>query len=845
MSLFSGGQAGPTYQSSNSSSNTRQSTGVDTSVLPAVGTYEQNLTGGLSDYLTGGNLPSYPTSDMYAPFNPQQQQGFDLASSNVGNWQPAMNAAQNFFTSAGGVSPAGMSSDFLMRALSLPSASTAAAPYMAQADQSIPSIIDQYMNPYMENVTNRYGTLAGRDFSQNILPTLNNQFAGATFGRDNYQNMLDHAIRDVTQNTVDQQGAALAAGYNTAGTQAATDLARYGQLASTAGSNATSDINSMISGAGTAGNIGASTMAGYTNLGNSQANLGTAIQRGGTQDLANLLTSGNQQQGYQNQQNAFTASQIMQNYPQYLWPTLNAILTGMPLPTLTQGSTNTSSSGTVYPGAQAGGSDLGGLLGLGLGIAGLGTGGGSTVGGGILSALGIGRAAGGRVGNYADGGPVDFAAGGYAPSLLGIRDQAPQPAMPQGAPPMAMSPLMPRRHRAAGLHAGMMKPPLINVPGMAGARPPSPFARGGKVQKFGDGGLGTLGPFGAQSQPPLVEQAPITTASPTSAMPRQPDHVGAQAMDPTLAFNQIQSGVNGPTPAKPPSNPADNTFDYGQWYNQSAYNPENQLHTPFTDLFSGNSSFQQGNHPADFNQVEQAWRAGHPDQTANPVDSVGNMVDWVRANNPNALPYSMRAANTGALNDVTTWTTGGATGMQGSADWAYNPNFMGDPTFLQGLTEQGAAIPQTGWDAAYATHPGDATAMPMADPYAPNQSAASFADWQALGNPSAPPISGAPLYGAADYSSVAGAPTRDSSGNWAYAAAPNPAPPMGQTGPMTAGGTSAPVLNWDGSWTPSGMAFGGPVSPFRRGGHVQRYAGGGLSNPFRRAGRNVADYLRR
>ena len=124
-----------------------------------------------------------------------QNQAYGLTSQNVGNYQPNLNAAN---------------------ALTMGSATTAA-----------PSMVNQYMNPYMSGVVDE----AGRLGMQNIRNTLSPQAtAGAVgsgqFGSTRGANVLAQNITGALQNLGGQQQGLLAGGYKDAIAAAQADLQR-------------------------------------------------------------------------------------------------------------------------------------------------------------------------------------------------------------------------------------------------------------------------------------------------------------------------------------------------------------------------------------------------------------------------------------------------------------------------------------------------------------------------------------------------------------------------------------------------------------------------------------------
>ena len=87
--------------------------------------------------------------------------------------------------------------------------------------------VSDYMNPYLDQVTNRSAQLATRNFDENILPGLNSQFVGAgQFGSTPNAAVAYRGARDVTQNIQDDANATYAQGFDTAGSNFRSDQGR-------------------------------------------------------------------------------------------------------------------------------------------------------------------------------------------------------------------------------------------------------------------------------------------------------------------------------------------------------------------------------------------------------------------------------------------------------------------------------------------------------------------------------------------------------------------------------------------------------------------------------------------
>lgn len=126
------------------------------------------------------------TGPRNAPLTADQQSAYNLTRSNVGAFQPTLDQANANLT-AGGTA---VSSDD----------------------------INNFLNPYTNDVVNNIATLANQNLTENVLPGINATFlaSGQGIGSSRNADFTLNALRD-NQNTISQQqGNALAAGYNTA-----------------------------------------------------------------------------------------------------------------------------------------------------------------------------------------------------------------------------------------------------------------------------------------------------------------------------------------------------------------------------------------------------------------------------------------------------------------------------------------------------------------------------------------------------------------------------------------------------------------------------------------------------
>jgi hypothetical protein len=211
------------------------------------------------------------------------------------------------------------------------------------------------MNPYIKNVVDAYGAAADRNTAGAV-----NQSDARLAG----QHAFGGSRGDVAAGVIQSQNAI-------AKSQMTSDLMSKGYSAAQAAALAEQQSNQ------TATQNAAGTRLGAANA---MAGLGTTIGGLNTQDIANLMTTGNRAQDTANTQQQFQYQQWLNNMqmPGQLLAQQAGILGGLPHGSTTQGTqTQTAYSNPLMQ-----------LAGLGLGIGSMGTGGGATLGGSALSGLG-------------------------------------------------------------------------------------------------------------------------------------------------------------------------------------------------------------------------------------------------------------------------------------------------------------------------------------------------------------------------------------------------------------------------------------------------------------------------
>jgi len=289
---------------------------------PAVTTYGSTVTGipqFMSDYTLGllnrANAVAAEPYQAYdqariAQFTPQQQSAFDLAQKSVGAFNAPVQAGIGLAQSS----------------VANNNASAAAQPYLNEANQTAPGVINNYLNPYTTNVVNRLGELGARNLQENLAPGIMANFVrSGQYGSTGQQTAVGNALRDTQESTLAAQNQALNAGYGQSLSAAQADLARQGSLGQVAGNLASQTATNQLSAAGQLGNL---------------ANVGQGIN---LKDLASLEAVGQTQQ-QQNQKNLDLGYQDFAEqraYPAQQLSMLNSLVRGLPYST----STNTTGTG--------------------------------------------------------------------------------------------------------------------------------------------------------------------------------------------------------------------------------------------------------------------------------------------------------------------------------------------------------------------------------------------------------------------------------------------------------------------------------------------------------------------
>jgi hypothetical protein len=236
--------------------------------MPAIDTAQTQSTQAPSwytDYLqniaqTGTNAAQ---GAQFVGIQPMQQQAYDLASANVGNYKPDLNMANGALSSA----------------INATNPLAAANPYLTNAANPTYNTVQNYMNPYTKDVVSQIGDLAQQNIMQNVAPQANAGIVGSgQFGSQRGAQALGQTLANYGQQTTAAQTGALQKGYSDAMANAQAQATLQAQIGQTAGNLAS---------------------AGQQNLNNSAqigGQLATTTQNLGLGDVNALDTLGTQQQ---------------------------------------------------------------------------------------------------------------------------------------------------------------------------------------------------------------------------------------------------------------------------------------------------------------------------------------------------------------------------------------------------------------------------------------------------------------------------------------------------------------------------------------------------------------------
>ena len=284
------------------------------------GTTTENIPKWLSDYSQGILAKANAVAaEGYQPYGgpriagmtPEQEAAKGLTKANIGSWQPYGEQAGALIDRSTSLSPL-----------------DAASPFLESAAQRTPEAIDQYMNPYIQNVLDRNAQMSQRTLEEKFLPSLQGSFAGAgQFGSTRMMESGERGVRDITADLNQQNQAALAGAYQQAGTSFQTDAAREAGLAATTGELARQS--------------GAMDLEAADRL----RVLGESGQRSGAMDAAALAAIGrdDQEMGQKSMDLAYQDFLAQRDFPKEQLDWMNQLAKGLP-----QQSTSTTTAQDAY-----------------------------------------------------------------------------------------------------------------------------------------------------------------------------------------------------------------------------------------------------------------------------------------------------------------------------------------------------------------------------------------------------------------------------------------------------------------------------------------------------------------
>lgn len=257
-----------------------------------------------TNYISNLAQQSTAAKPTYVGAQPQQEQAWNLAGANVGNYQPGLNAANALINQGANVDIMG-----------------AANPYLQAGTSSAADLTSGYMNPYTSNVVDKIRMANQQNIAQNLSPGITAGAVGSgQFGSQRGANALALGISNANIGALGQQAAALQSGYSDA--LKAAQAQRANQL--TAGQ--------------TAGNMATQQAQSYRDLAIQRMKAAQQQQEQGLTDANALATYGAQKQ------------QIEQNRELFPLDVLNkkaSILSGVQVPMTTTQTMNASDLSTL------------------------------------------------------------------------------------------------------------------------------------------------------------------------------------------------------------------------------------------------------------------------------------------------------------------------------------------------------------------------------------------------------------------------------------------------------------------------------------------------------------------
>ena len=180
-----------------------------------------------------------------------------------GTQMSGMSAANPYLTQGTKMSGASAANPYLNQAQSTTAqaladkALNAANPYFSRAAQTSVSDINQYMNPYQQNVLDTIAKQGTRNLTENLLPGVSDSFIKAgQFGSRGMGEFGSRALRDTQEAILNQQAPLAAQGYESALRASAADKQRQASLGQSVGSISGADLSRVLQGGSQYGQLG-------------------------------------------------------------------------------------------------------------------------------------------------------------------------------------------------------------------------------------------------------------------------------------------------------------------------------------------------------------------------------------------------------------------------------------------------------------------------------------------------------------------------------------------------------------------------------------------------------------
>ncbi len=258
---------------------------------------------GRAESVAGEDFHTY-TGPRVADINNNQQSAFDITRQGVGGWTPMMQMGVGALTGS-------------------------AAALNASDKYDKNTLTNEYLSPYTSGVVDEIGRRGMRQFNEQLMPQINNQFTGSgQFGSSRHAAQAGQAARDTATGIAGQQAVALESAYNDAN-KVYSDWANRGIQAAQTGAN----------------------------IGQQFANLGSMQQRMNLTDAEAMGAIGQYQRDFEqsNLDLAYKDFLEQRDYPKAQAAWLSSILQGHQIPTQNVSYTQGQSSNPL-------GSLLGGAL---------------------------------------------------------------------------------------------------------------------------------------------------------------------------------------------------------------------------------------------------------------------------------------------------------------------------------------------------------------------------------------------------------------------------------------------------------------------------------------------------